>query len=1160
MVFSLGNIITLVIVILILAIYRQMDRNNRSLEKIRRYTDKITGELDRYVDDKTVALKNLAVELDVHQKTGREILKRITGAEENLESRAEGIQRIADRISEYDTAVGNLMTLTTKVDENMKRLQEESAFVDSTGKRLKEVQGRLDTLEKRIPGIVDDFQIINSRELEALRADALEETERRADELDGNIRTAAGEVEEFVRRLDDIDARWEEMDARTLARVEQGHDEILEATRREGEELKAAFETGLKESIKKLYAYQEKLRQEGESLEETLNARMASMEEKSRGWESALSENLAGADRKIEDLKAAFTRDLEEISRKGLDIEASISAGLEETALKGRALSDEIFGDLKIYITGQARGMEKDMQRLFEEERARMTQSARNVEAELEKLNGELEKWRTDGNDRIMLESQRLNQRFDQESDQLQTRFGDMSQAVEMRMSEVEGSVEAEQQHRRDELASFVEATREEISALKNLSQNSLNKLEEQAARGLQELEKQIGNYEEEINYRISRVEQVGDEITTLDENLRHSIDRMVAGVKEEFGSAREELLQMIEKENGEVLVRVDGVKQHMGALEKDLEELKAKAYANVAEQLQVFEDDFFKDLRDREETIRKQFTEWQEGLQRDLAQMSEDHAGEREMAAKELADQLRDRLTQLQTRTFQQYEKYEDQVTSYQERINERIGLSERSLDGLEENLKRQIQDIRQNSRLEFEKLFTEHQTSLEGTLKRWEREWELGVKEQEEKMAQGFRDLNSGMDAARSDVTVWQTQAQQRLKEITADVEERYSLLKSDADSTVEGINKDFVEQRDAFDSFYLDLQKRSKDLEMAIEQKLRDFRAASSEIKEKVESVQQRLFGKIEEHHNTLSVNIQEIDKQQKNFIAQTKIFDRADSLKMALQENIEDLKVEIARITAESREVKEAEKKFITIKKMNEEVSSKLARFLTEKRRIEEMEGDFKKLINLSQSIDIKLDQVTTTHDSLQEVQIRIRALEELEAEVMQKYERLEKKGSVLESTTEDVDRNFQRLRDLEDGLKGIEGSISSLAPQVSEVSSQVKLLAKERGKTSEAIKLISSLDGMLNDIEERTERMQKAREWLAQTETRLEEVNREAQEQVKLLGSLVKEGGLAKQGKGSPMGARDVVTKLARQGWTVEEISRTTKLSRGEVELILELRK
>lgn len=37
-------------------------------------------------------------------------------------------------------------------------------------------------------------------------------------------------------------------------------------------------------------------------------------------------------------------------------------------------------------------------------------------------------------------------------------------------------------------------------------------------------------------------------------------------------------------------------------------------------------------------------------------------------------------------------------------------------------------------------------------------------------------------------------------------------------------------------------------------------------------------------------------------------------------------------------------------------------------------------------------------------------------------------------------------------------------------------------------------------------------MQKAREWLARTETRLEEVSKQAQEQVKLLGSILKEGG------------------------------------------------
>ena len=90
-------------------------------------------------------------------------------------------------------------------------------------------------------------------------------------------------------------------------------------------------------------------------------------------------------------------------------------------------------------------------------------------------------------------------------------------------------------------------------------------------------------------------------------------------------------------------------------------------------------------------------------------------------------------------------------------------------------------------------------------------------------------------------------------------------------------------------------------------------------------------------------------------------------------------------------------------------------------------------------------------------------------------------------------------------------------------------------------------------------------LQKAREWLARTETRLEEVGREAEEQVKLLGSILRKekGDGQSQEKGNDRGApslsaRDTVTKLAHQGWKVDEIARATRVSRGEVELILEL--
>ena len=1157
MVFSLGNIITLGIVLLILVIYRQMDRNNRSLDRIRRYSERVQEDINRFVDDKTVKLKNFVVELEVHQQTSREILKRITDGEVGLGERAEGIQRITDRIDEYDAAIGNLMDLTTKVDENMKRLREESSFVDSIGKKLKDLQARLNGLEKRLPVLVDEFAGLNSRDLEGLRRESLEEIERRTGELGDDIRGAFQEVENFTHRMEDVEARWEKMDGELLAKVEEGHREILDRSAREGEEMRLSFQRSMQETVDKLQGHQEKLRQEETSLETAFEEKFTLLQERTESLEN------------------------------------SLTANLEKAARRGRELEDETFRELKTYITDRSRELEKDMEVLIQEERAKIAASSRDLDSNLRDIEARTAQWQgaisgkfteeiEEFNRRLDEESARIASRFDEEanalgqridgkietlethlqreSSSIKDRFAEFAQGIEGRLGDVDGSVETEQSRRREELSLFIVNIKEELSSMQTSSGKALKEMEERAGRGFQELERQISNYEEEINYRISRIEKVGDEVAALDENLRQSIDRMMLGVREEFSQARKELLGHIEGQNTEVFRRVEAVKQHMSALEKELEELKAKAYDNANAKLQIFEDDFVKDLRDREDAVRRQFADWQEGLSLKLEEMGGEHGGQREQLAKELGDILQDRLTELQNKTFRQYEKYENQVTSYQEGINERIGLSERSLEGLEENLRRQIQDIRQNSRGEFENEFIAHKADMEATLRRWEREWEMGLKEQEEKMAQGLRELAAAMESTNSGVAVQHTEVSHRLEEIGAEVEERYNRLQAESKAMAASINETFLEQRNTFETSHLELQKRSKDLEIAIDQKLRDFQRIASAVREKVEEVQKRLFGKVGEHHRVLMVNIQEIDKQQKNFIAQTKIFDRADSLKLALQEQVEDLKVEIAQVTAQGKEVKEAERKFLGIKKMNDEVSSKLSRFLAEKRRIEEMEGNFKKLINLSQSIDIKLDQVTASHDSLQEVQMHIRSLEELEGRVLQKYERLEKKGNILDSTTENVDRNFQKLQNLETDIEEVEKGFLALVPQVSDVDRQVKIISNEREKAAEAAKLLGGLDKMLGDIEERMERMQKARKWLANTETRLEEVNREAQEQVKLLGSLVKEGGLAKKDKDTPQGARDVVTKLARQGWTMEEIARATKLSRGEVELILELRK
>jgi DNA-binding NarL/FixJ family response regulator len=117
--------------------------------------------------------------------------------------------------------------------------------------------------------------------------------------------------------------------------------------------------------------------------------------------------------------------------------------------------------------------------------------------------------------------------------------------------------------------------------------------------------------------------------------------------------------------------------------------------------------------------------------------------------------------------------------------------------------------------------------------------------------------------------------------------------------------------------------------------------------------------------------------------------------------------------------------------------------------------------------------------------------------------------------------------------------------------------------------------LSLLDKSLSDIEDRLERMQAVRLWVANAETRLNDLKKQLDDQSKLV---IRGGGAPSSGGGSlgggSLGAgssgnssaggdgpgasqRETVFKLKRQGWTVKEIAKATELSIGAVEMTLE---
>ena len=221
----------------------------------------------------------------------------------------------------------------------------------------------------------------------------------------------------------------------------------------------------------------------------------------------------------------------------------------------------------------------------------------------------------------------------------------------------------------------------------------------------------------------------------------------------------------------------------------------------------------------------------------------------------------------------------------------------------------------------------------------------------------------------------------------------------------------------------------------------------------------------------------------------------------------------------------------------------------------------MDGEFKKIITLSRDVDLKMDTLSSSNDALQQIQAKIRQFEDMGKAVEGGFERLEKKQEILSITSEGVDRNFQRLEGIEKSLQEADRTADDLAAKVqSPARRNTRCWPATRRTRTRPWRPWASSAAIMAELEDRLEKAQSSREWMARTETRFEEIGRQAQEQVRLLECIIKaETKKEKPDAGRPrLDKRETVVKLSHQGWSVQEISRVTQLSRGEVELILEL--
>ncbi|MDR1107856.1 MAG: hypothetical protein LBL19_02355 [Spirochaetaceae bacterium] len=1029
-----------------------------------------------------------------------------------------GEQRMAEETGNQETRIAEL---TGRFDELITRSQEhfsrETAAWENRSEKLKK---QFDELIRRGQQQIEDEKTIQDGRIEALQQQfnaAFAQREQNFSTETEVLETRMGELktqfDELIRRgAQEISTETETLETR-MEELKKQFDELILRGRQQIEDEKGV-QDGRVEALQQLFnaalsRSEQNLSTETETLENRLGEFKKQCDEVIRQGQQQLENEKDVQDNRIEALQQLFNAALAR-SEQNFSVETGILENrlgefkkqVDEVMRQGqqqlegeKTIQDGRAGELRGYLEKTAARLEGEIERAMEDAGEKATALAAE----------NLEKWR-------------------RTTEAAGDKARDSLTALETAWEEQEKNISAQ-----------AAATEKGLMDLRSHIDASIAELESRTAlaaekvqgKALEAADQRLEEYRAAQLLQYRQLEVLADDTARLDAELRTYLRETEGRIRQDFALYEQEAAQQRSAISAEFAVAVQALKGELETAEKGLTVLKSQAYENVSNKLKVFEDDFFQDLSQRSGDIDRRFEAWQGEMEVKLEGLADESAAERRKVELVFSEQLKNRLQEQHERFVVDLEHLKAETGAFEEGIREHIDQADQSLSAFKEQLDRDLKDARGSAEVSARAEIGRYGLSMAETLKQNQRELEGSLKDLSDVVDERNGEITALLESSRRETEEWQY---------------KFSAQLRDADNTID------------------DARRRARELAAESDERLAAIRSSIEDIREEAKIHRTELLSHSDEQARNLDMAIKEADRHLKEFINQTKLFEKADELKTELEHHIEDLQADMARLDQRRSEAAELEVQFVKIKRLEDDINSRMTNFLSEKRRIELMEADFGRILQTSRAVEEKLAQISASDDTLQAVQIRIRQLSDAMTDAEEKYQRIEKKNKTLEATNDGIDRNFKTLQETETLVSRLNEDLDRCSGELESLKLSIDTLNRDNEKARETSEKLSTLDLSLTDVEKRIEGMQVAREWLARTETRLDELNRQTQDQLKLMGTLLKEErGKTPKEKGAPPPAiRENVIRLHRQGWSIDEIARSLKLSKGEVELILEM--
>ena len=255
----LGIVISVILSAALTVVMRSRDRNDNSMEKVKRYADKRLGEFDEYFRKQQEHLSVSGNELESKDIEAKAAVKRLEQQIADLETNAAALQAkidevtsIGDRINTYDSTIGHLLDMTRAVEENLQRVQDEADVIDKYNTRLEKQDKTIGAIERRVGEVTRRFTEKNLEQLKEIGSGLLEKYEERARAIDESTQKYLGANQEILDKINaDIAAAY----ANAAEAAENLESDAFDSLKARSEERRQEIISSLEDNVRKLSDY-----------------------------------------------------------------------------------------------------------------------------------------------------------------------------------------------------------------------------------------------------------------------------------------------------------------------------------------------------------------------------------------------------------------------------------------------------------------------------------------------------------------------------------------------------------------------------------------------------------------------------------------------------------------------------------------------------------------------------------------------------------------------------------------------------------------------------------------------------------------------------------------------------------------------------------------